>query len=66
MPPAGYFFIDKKVTKKSGPTEIYLSSLGNCEKKHFSSEFLRLLPIGKFQNADFLILKIFVHFVVNN
>jgi hypothetical protein len=35
MPPAGYFFIDKKVTKKSGPTEIYLSSLGNCEKKHF-------------------------------
>jgi hypothetical protein len=43
MPPAGYFFLDKKVTKKSRPTEIYLSSLRNSGKKHFSAEFL--LPL---------------------
>jgi hypothetical protein len=35
LPPAGYFFLDKKVTKKSRPVEICLSSLRNSGKIPF-------------------------------
>jgi hypothetical protein len=52
--PAGYFFLDKKVAKNQGPNKICLISLRKSGKKYFSTDFLRLLPAGKFLNGRFL------------
>jgi hypothetical protein len=53
MPSASYFFLDKKVTKKSRPLEICLSNLSNSGKISFFCGISSPALIGKFQNDRF-------------